>query len=125
MKTAVSAIGLGLALLAAGCGSSPKVAAPAPPDRLHLERAGDVLPAPGLHDALLVRPRDLAAEPEFLAAIERVFPKKERLGYVEAGLPDETLKISAVGAMVPGEYTESIVPAALWREWRPVFINVR
>ncbi len=84
MKTAVSAIGLGLALLAAGCGSSPKVAAPAPPDRLHLERAGDVLPAPGLHDALLVRPRDLAAEPEFLAAIERVFPKKERLGYVEA-----------------------------------------
>jgi hypothetical protein len=48
-----------------------------------------------------------------------------RLGYVEAVLPDETLKISAVGAMVPGEYTESIVPAALWREWRPVFINVR
>ncbi|MFM2339786.1 MAG: hypothetical protein RLZZ360_422 [Candidatus Parcubacteria bacterium] len=48
-----------------------------------------------------------------------------RLGYVEAVLPDETLKISAVGAMVPGEYTESIVPAAVWREWRPVFINVR
>ncbi len=48
-----------------------------------------------------------------------------RLGYVEAVLPDETLKISAVGVMVPGEYTESIVPAHLWREWRPVFINVR
>lgn len=48
-----------------------------------------------------------------------------RLGYIEAVLPDETLKISAVGAMVPGEYTESIVPAAVWREWRPVFINVR
>lgn len=48
-----------------------------------------------------------------------------RLGYVEAVLPDETLKISAVGVMVPGEYTESIVPATVWREWRPVFINVR
>jgi hypothetical protein len=48
-----------------------------------------------------------------------------RLGYVEAVLPDETLKISAVGVMVPGEYTESIIPAAVWREWRPVFINVR
>jgi hypothetical protein len=48
-----------------------------------------------------------------------------RLAYVEAVLPDETLKISAVGIMVPGEYTESIVPASLWREWRPVFINVR
>lgn len=48
-----------------------------------------------------------------------------RLAYVEAVLPDSTLKISAVGIVVPGEYTESIVPAAVWREWRPVFINIR
>lgn len=77
-----------LALLAlagmAACGPAPKAALPPPPDRLHLDRAGDLLPAPGLHDALLVRPRELAAEPEFLAAIERVFPRKERFGYVEA-----------------------------------------
>lgn len=48
-----------------------------------------------------------------------------RLAYVEAVLPDSTLKISAVGIVVSGEYTESIVPSPVWREWRPVFINIR
>jgi hypothetical protein len=48
-----------------------------------------------------------------------------RLAYVDAVLPDDTLKISAVGLVVEGEYTESVVPSAVWREWRPVFISIR
>jgi hypothetical protein len=48
-----------------------------------------------------------------------------RLAYVDAVLPDDTLKISAVGLVVEGEYTESVVPSAVWREWRPVFISLR
>ncbi len=48
-----------------------------------------------------------------------------RLAYVDAVLPDDTLKISAVGLVVAGEYTESVVPSVVWREWRPVFISVR
>ncbi len=48
-----------------------------------------------------------------------------KIGYVETVLRDNTIKVSAVGVVVPGEYTESIIPAAVWREWRPVFISIR
>ncbi len=48
-----------------------------------------------------------------------------KLAYVENILSDSMLRISAVGIMVLGEYTESLVPESVWREWRPVFINVR
>ncbi len=48
-----------------------------------------------------------------------------KIAYVDAVLPDDTLKISAVGLVVTGEYTESMVPTAIWREWRPVFISIR
>lgn len=48
-----------------------------------------------------------------------------KIAYVDAVLPDDTLKISAVGLVVTGEYTESVVPTAIWREWRPVFISIR
>ncbi|MCU0678282.1 MAG: hypothetical protein MUF19_01695 [Candidatus Pacebacteria bacterium] len=48
-----------------------------------------------------------------------------KLAYVDAVLPDDTLKISAVGLVVEGEYTESVVPSVVWREWRPVFISIR
>ncbi len=47
------------------------------------------------------------------------------VAYVEAVLPDNTLKISAVGLVVLGEYTELVVPQVIWREWRPVFISIR
>jgi hypothetical protein len=46
-----------------------------------------------------------------------------RLGYVEHVLPDQTIQMSAIGVVAPGEYTESLVPAVVWREWRPVFIS--
>ncbi len=47
-----------------------------------------------------------------------------RLAYVEAVLPDGTIRVSAVGVVEVGEYTEALVPAAVWREWRPVFISI-
>jgi hypothetical protein len=47
-----------------------------------------------------------------------------RLAYVEAVLPDETLRISGVGIAVSGEYSELVLKPSVWREWRPVFISV-
>jgi hypothetical protein len=47
-----------------------------------------------------------------------------RLAYVDAVLPDQTLRLSGVGIAVAGEYSELTVPASLWREWRPVFITI-
>lgn len=44
--------------------------------------------------------------------------------YVEAVTPDNTLICSTVGLEVAGQYTAHSFPAALWREWRPVFIDV-
>ncbi len=47
-----------------------------------------------------------------------------RLAYVEAVLPDETIRITGVGIAVAGEYSELVLPAGVWREWRPVFMRV-
>ncbi len=47
-----------------------------------------------------------------------------RLTYVESVLPDDTIMVSGIGLAVAGEYTELILPAHIWREWRPVFISV-
>ena len=47
-----------------------------------------------------------------------------RLAYVEAVLPDATLRISGVGLSVAGEYSELTFKPELWREWRPVFITI-
>jgi hypothetical protein len=47
-----------------------------------------------------------------------------RLAYVEAVLPDRTLRVSAVGMVVEGEYGEITLPESVWREWRPVFMEV-
>lgn len=116
-------------------------------DRLHLPLlASEYLTVRLLRDRLAipwprVRPRTVGSWHTLLRGVtgvhSRVMPATDtvmewladdgegRLAYVEAVLPDSTLKISAVGIVVPGEYTESIVPAAVWREWRPVFINIR
>jgi hypothetical protein len=47
-----------------------------------------------------------------------------RLAYVEAVLPDQTLRVSGVGLAVPGEYSEILLPVSMWREWRPVFMSI-
>jgi len=46
------------------------------------------------------------------------------LAYVEAVLPDHTLRVSGVGLAVAGEYSELTFSPTTWREWRPVFISV-
>jgi hypothetical protein len=48
-----------------------------------------------------------------------------RLGYVEAVLPDLTIRLTGIGVAEAGEYTEALIPSNVWREWRPVFITVQ
>jgi len=47
-----------------------------------------------------------------------------RLAYVEAVLPDQTLRVSGVGIAVAGEYSLLTLPPTVWKEWRPVFIMI-
>ncbi|MBY0538323.1 hypothetical protein K2P47_02905 [Patescibacteria group bacterium] len=47
-----------------------------------------------------------------------------RLGYVEAVAPDLTITISAVGVEEAGRYTVKTMTEEIWRELRPVFIEV-
>jgi hypothetical protein len=47
-----------------------------------------------------------------------------RLGYVEAVAPDLTITISAVGVEESGRYTVKTMTEEIWRELRPVFIEV-
>lgn len=44
--------------------------------------------------------------------------------FVEAVLPDKTLTIRQVRYDEPGLFEESIVHEEVWREWRPIFIEV-
>lgn len=47
-----------------------------------------------------------------------------RLGYVEAVAPDLTITMSAVGVEESGRYTVKTMTEEIWRELRPVFIEV-
>ncbi len=47
-----------------------------------------------------------------------------RLAYVEAVFGDDTLRVSGVGIVVAGEYSELSFKPEVWHEWRPVFISV-
>lgn len=47
-----------------------------------------------------------------------------RLGYVEAVAPDLSITISAVGVEEAGRYTVKTMSEEIWRELRPVFIEV-
>lgn len=47
-----------------------------------------------------------------------------RLGYVEAVAPDQAITISAVGVDESGRYTVKTMSEEIWRELRPVFIEV-
>jgi hypothetical protein len=44
--------------------------------------------------------------------------------YVEAVFPDQTIKVSAIGSAEEGVYSEEMIPLELWRELRPIFIEV-
>lgn len=47
-----------------------------------------------------------------------------RLGYVEAVAPDLSITMSAVGVEESGRYTVKTMTEEIWRELRPVFIEV-
>lgn len=47
-----------------------------------------------------------------------------RLGYIEAVTPDLTITVSAVGADEAGRYSVKSMTEEVWRELRPVFIEV-
>ncbi len=46
------------------------------------------------------------------------------VAYVDAVYPDQSIKISRVGTIEPGMFTEDTLPLAVWRELQPVFISV-
>jgi hypothetical protein len=46
------------------------------------------------------------------------------LAYVEAVFPDESIKVASVGLIHEGEYTVSSLSRDVWKEMRPVFINI-
>jgi len=47
-----------------------------------------------------------------------------RLAYVREVKPDNTLRIEGFGILEEGIFESVTLPEALWREWRPVFIEV-
>lgn len=47
-----------------------------------------------------------------------------RLAYVREVQPDNTLRIEGIGILEDGIFESVILPEALWREWRPVFIEI-
>ena len=61
------------ALSSVACG--PPAKAPPPPTPLHLARACDLAPSPGLSWILELSPRAIAAEPELIPAISKVVPE--------------------------------------------------
>ncbi len=47
-----------------------------------------------------------------------------RLGYVERVAPDNTLTVTTIGYERAGVYSTLTLPESVWREFRPVFIEV-
>ena len=71
---------------------------------------------PGIH---------IGMTPKTDTIMEWQTPEAEgRLGYVEAVAPDLTITISAVGVEESGRYTVKTMSEEIWRELRPVFIEV-
>lgn len=46
------------------------------------------------------------------------------VAYVESVFPDESIAIASVGLINEGEYTTTVLTHDVWRELRPVFINI-
>ncbi len=62
--------------------------------------------------------------PKTQSVMEYVIDDLGYVVFVEAVFPDESIKISGVGLMQEGQYTESVISKEEWRELRPVFIEV-
>ncbi len=62
--------------------------------------------------------------PKTGAILEYIVDDVGYVGYVEAVFPDQTIKLSAIGLTDEGVYSEQMIPNDLWRELRPVFIEV-
>jgi len=46
------------------------------------------------------------------------------VAYVDAVYPDQSIKLSRIGAHESGEFSEEVLPLTVWRELRPVFISI-
>lgn len=46
------------------------------------------------------------------------------LAFVRSVRPDKTIRIEGINILENGVYESVLLPEALWREWRPVFIEV-
>lgn len=106
MKRRVGALLVALAV--AGCGRP--AAAPATPAvaKLHLEPITDLAPAAGLRWLVALKPRELAANPALIPAIDRLVTSKRFATFAERNGVD----IRAVGELVLAGYPETTLTLA-------------
>jgi len=62
--------------------------------------------------------------PKTESVMECIKDETGLLLYVEAVFPDESIQVSAVDYQGLGVYTEDVFPKEVWRELRPIFIEV-
>lgn len=62
--------------------------------------------------------------PKTDSVMEYVVDDVGYVGYVEAVFPDESIKLSTVGILDEGVYSESMLAKEQWVELRPVFIEI-
>jgi len=66
----------------------------------------------------------IAITPTDSCVMEYVIDDIGFVAYVDEVYPDESIKVSHVGRVVPGQYTEYMMPKEEYREISPVFITV-
>jgi len=66
----------------------------------------------------------MSTEPKTGSVLEVAADKSSTfLAYVEAVLPDLSIRVSSVGRIHPGEYLNEEFSQVQWRPWKPVFIS--
>lgn len=66
----------------------------------------------------------LGVIPKTASLMEYIEEDQGYLLYVEAVFPDKSIQVSAVDYEGQGVYSESVLPKEVWRELRPIFIEV-
>jgi hypothetical protein len=66
----------------------------------------------------------ISVNPKASSVMEYVVDDVGYVAFVEAVFPDGTIKLTAIGSMEDGMYSEVLLPREQYRELRPVFLSV-
>lgn len=66
----------------------------------------------------------IGISPKTDSVMEYVVDDVGYVGYVDAVFPDDAIKLSAIGLMQEGVYSDTMLQKEQWKELRPVFIEV-